>query len=156
MRAAGPEEAWWSPSCIACSPSGPPFLPGSNTPSAAVTPNSSSSEHLLSRPLPGLLLLLWSVSHVHALMLAWQVTAVTSGEVGCGFHPLWWQATLCKETATEDSWGLEISQNAKNVFRFVRRMDGKREPRQGEVSQRLSLGQVTVLSSLPNCRNVGT
>lgn len=35
-------------------------------------------------------------------------------------------------------------------------MDGKREPRQGEVSQRLSLGQVTVLSSLPNCRNVGT
>ena len=63
MRAAGPEEAWWSPSCIACSPSGPPFLLGSNTPSAAVTPNSSSSEHLLSCPLPGLLLLLWSVSH---------------------------------------------------------------------------------------------
>lgn len=63
MRAAGPEEARWPLSCTACSPSGSPFLLGSDTPPAGVTPDSSSSGRLLSCPLPGLLMLLWSTSH---------------------------------------------------------------------------------------------
>ena len=130
MHAAGPEEAWWSLSCTACSPSGPPFLHHQQVWHRTLPLGASCPVHCLAS-----CCCFGQSATIHALTLAWQVRAVTSGEAGCGFHPLWRQAALCKQTATEDAWGLEISPNAKNVFRFVRRMDGKWEPRQGEVSQ---------------------
>ena len=104
-----------------------------STPSAGVTSNSSSGR-FLSCPLPGLLLLLWSVSHYSCF------DAGLASE-SCDFRRGWlWIPSFVATSGpvqTDCYRGrLRIRNKPKcEKFRFVRRMDGKWEPRQGEVSQ---------------------